>query len=74
MRNLVGQRNLVGRLLLLLVSLVALSGSAIAQKENNLWYFGDNAALDFNGTSGIWCGLFCIRALSTRRNIFVADS
>jgi hypothetical protein len=53
MRNLVGQHNLVGRLLLLLVSLVALSVSAIAQKENNLWYFGDNAALDFNVVSGI---------------------
>lgn len=34
---------------LLFLSFLAISKSIVAQKESNIWYFGENAGLDFNG-------------------------
>jgi PKD repeat protein len=41
-------RSLVIGIVALSVSLLLLTGVAHAQRENNIWYFGDRAGIDFN--------------------------
>src|SRR6185312_3073910 len=38
------------RKILLLICYVALTGTALAQKQNNVWAFGDQMGIDFNTT------------------------